>query len=49
MAGVPEDAQPFAGEAAEDGWVAFTGAFLFLAVRFRPRAFGHGLPGPLDK
>lgn len=45
----PEDAQPFEGEAAEDGLVAFAGAFLLLVVHFRPRAFGDGLTGPLDE
>ena len=45
----PEDAQPFEGEAAEDGLVTFAGLLLLAVIRFSPRTFGHGLPGPLDE
>jgi len=45
----PEDAQPFEGEAAEDGLVTFAGAILLLVVRFRPRAFWGRFDSPLDE
>jgi len=40
----PEDAQPFEGEAAEDGLVAFAGAFLLLVVRFAHADWGMVCP-----
>ena len=45
----PQDADPFEGEAAEDGLVAFAGAFLPEVIGLGPGTLGDGLAGPLDE
>jgi len=45
----PEDADPFKGESAQDGLVAFAGALLLSVEGLGPDAAGHGLASPFDK